>query len=158
MLFWFSMLLIVVCTIVVALLLFRKDSSMWSPLWVVKECKKIQSSNILEITSQKTTDSAEWTVFDDDDLIQKWTNYLEQVEVKHLRSVSQADGNENGGKPVIRIKTETNEVVLCMRSISGIDVFEIGDDLYSIKSQIENPFSETYDMSVKRHGVRSPWD
>ena len=130
----------------------------WKPLRDIKEYEGMYDSPITVITLRKTVDSAEWVVFDDSDLIEKWEIFLEGLEVLRENPLSQSDKNVNGGIRVVSLKTETSDYSLYLRNISDHEKFEIDGFFYAFKSPVEIPFSETYSLAAKRHGTVSPWN
>lgn len=65
---------------------------------------------------------------------------------------------DGGGGWVIDIKTETDELTLTFKTVSGITRIEINGNLFDVRGVAEVPLRETYDVAIERHGVCSPWD
>lgn len=136
----------------------NRQSSDWKKLCEFKEYSSVADSKITEICLRKTIDSADWAVFSDEDLIQTWTDVLNNMEVKQANNSKQRDYGGNGGSgSVVKVETETAEFSLIFNSTSGKAQLEINDVLYDIREPEAIPFNETYDIAIERHGVKTPW-
>lgn len=132
----------------------HRNSAAWKPLSEMKQYSKILEQPITEITLRESVDSAEWAVFDDEDLIQEWTDFLKSAEIKKEKRVSKSN-SKNGGMPVATIRTKDAEFILCLEDN---ETLEIDNYLYQVKNTTRIPFDETFDTAVARHGFTSPWD
>ena len=112
--------------------------------------------DIDEICMRETVDSAEWAVFSDNDLIEKWITYLENVELKYERSYK-TESNGGGGK-IVEIKTIENTYAFCFIELEGELKMLIDEKLYSLECDIEFPFKEIYDVAIERNSIKTPWD
>lgn len=130
----------------------------WQQLNTVREHDTLFEEEIREITLRKTVDVAEWVVFNDADLIAEWETFLSNLEVKRDDSFGKLGSDINGGVTVVGIKTNTKDFTVHFYDISGNQVIEIDEIFYLCKSMDDNPFAETYDMAMERHGTVTPWE
>lgn len=163
--FWFTIISfgigIVICLFIVGgtkVYFNNTKSSDWKEINSFKEYEELLNSPITEIRLRKTIDSDQWAVFTDSDLIEKWTDYLHELEVMRENRITKVDKEVNGGRPVIDIKTQNSKFTLVLRGVPAEYKFEIDGYFYAIKNPRDIPFSETYDTAVERHGIKSPWD
>lgn len=132
-------------------------SSKWERLNEFKEFESIQENQITEIRLRSSISSANWAVFSDNDLIQKWCTFLNNVEVKKASNLHREVEEDGGGGWVVDVKTETKEVSMVIKTVSGVTKLELDGELYDIRGVDEIPLEETYDAAVERHGVQTPW-
>lgn len=142
----------------IAAYLINGNSLKWMKLQTMKEYQALFLDPISEITLRKTVDAVEWVSFDDHDLILKWIDVLNDLEVKRKKRVSKADTEVNGGRSVITVKTDQSTFTFYLRNSSGETMLEMNGCFYSVRNPEQIPFSETYDMAVKRHGIKTPWE
>lgn len=136
---------------------FSSNSAEWQSLSAIKEYSNIFDQPITEITLRKSVDSAEWAIFDDDDLIKQWTDFLKNVKVKREKEAQDSLEISGGGILIANIQTEASQFSICLESDSHSYYLKSNGYLYAIKSDTDVPF-ETYETAVERHGLKSPWD
>ena len=145
--------------LVTPMFVINRQSSSGKKLNVFEEYSSIADGKISEICMRKTIDSANWTVFSDEDLIQTWVEVLSNMEVKRANnSRLRNHGGSGGGGPVVKVKTEAAEFSLIFHRFSDEVQLEINKVLYDIREPESIPFDETYDIAIERHGVKTPWD
>lgn len=156
-LLWIGFALAVIATVAVVFVIDRQSSS-WMKLCEFKEYSSIADSKISEICLRKTIDSANWAAFSDEDLLQTWTEVLNNMEVKRANNSRQKElGGNGGGGSVVKVETEKAEFSLILNSVSGEIQLEINGVLYDIREPEAIPFDETYNIVIVRHGVKTPW-
>lgn len=151
---------VILCILLMIIIVMSTNSNVkeWQSINQIKACRGLLDGPIRSITLRQTTDSAEWAVFDDEDLIHQWETYFASLEVMYERPVTKLDMEGNGGMPVIAITTDTAKYTFRLHVTDGKDIIEIGNDYYTYRSSLELPFTETYNAAIERHGVITPWD
>lgn len=135
------------------------QSTKWDFLYKIEKYEKLFESSIVEIKLRESVDSAEWAVFSDDDLVKKWESFLKAVKVKRKEAILEDEkGTNGGGGFFIDIITETSEFDFCLIDAPNHSQFKINGCFYDIKSDIEIPFTETFNAAIERHGITTPWD
>ena len=148
-----------IISVILSVVIINRQPSKWKKLCEFEEYSSIADSKISEICLRKNIDSANWAVFSDEDLIQTWTEVLSNMEVKRASDSRKKDHSGNGGGgSVVKVETETAEFSLILNSVSGEVQLEINNVLYDIREPEAIPFNETYDIAIKRHGVKTPWN
>lgn len=131
----------------------------WRKLYELEEYKSIWDSQISEISLRKTVDSANWAVFSDEDLIQTWVSFLNDMEVRRASNSREGNyGRDGGGGLIVEVMTELRRFSLIFKNSSEGVQLEIDGVLYDIREPETIPFDETYNSAIERHGVRTPWD
>ncbi len=128
-----------------------RNSENWQSLTVINGYEKLLDSPINKIVLRKTVDSAEWVEITDSDLIDIWIDFFHNLELKKENSV--ANREMNGGHSVIEIWTDIATYSIYLEE----NKFEIDGKIYAIRESDSIPFSQTYDIAVERHGIKSPW-
>lgn len=136
----------------------QNSTNNWQSITSIKEYSQIFDQPITKITLRETVDSAEWAVFEDADLIEKWTDFLKNMKVKREWVFLDPTPMTGGGGMVANIETGDSKFVICLQKKSDGYQLETNDYLYTIKNDIQIPFRETFDIAVERHGIQSPWD
>ena len=108
--------------------------------------------------SYEGIDSAKWAVFSDEDLVNKWMEFLSTIEVRRVDNAGRGQQEQNGGNFVVEIDTETEEYCLVFKSTDAIMQLEVNDADYDVKMPEDFPFEETYNKAIERYGVKGPWD
>ena len=103
-------------------------------------------------------ESAKWAVFSDEDLVNKWMEFLSTIEVRRVDNAGRGQQEQNGGNFVVEIDTETEEYCLVFKSTDAIMQLEVNDADYDVKMPEDFPFEETYNKEIERYGVKGPWD
>lgn len=130
----------------------------WQPITSIKEYSQLFDQPITKITLRETVDSGEWVVFEDEDLIEKWTNFLKNMKVKREWVFLDPTPMNGGGGMIANIETRDSMFVICLQEESDGYQLETSDYLYTIKNDIQIPFRETFDIAAERHGIQFPWD
>ena len=120
--------------------------------------ENILDEKISEIRIRKGIDSAKWAVFSDEDLVNKWMEFLSTIEVRRVDNAGRGQQEQNGGNFVVEIDTETEEYCLVFKSTDAIMQLEVNDADYDVKMPEDFPFEETYNKAIERYGVKGPWD
>lgn len=130
----------------------------WKKLCEVDSCKSMFENSITEMTLRETVDHPEWVEFKDEDLIEMWTSYFGDLEVKEYSAIFENEQSLNGGGRVVAVRTEQEEIVFVEYTISDEAMIKIDGILYKIKEKGNTPFEETYKIAVERYGIRSVFD
>ncbi len=160
--------IVLICVFVIAsvsIFNFAKSYFVWQPLSETKQYEEICRQPITQIALREYPTSTQWVVFNDDDLISQWEEFLNSAEIKREKilwgSVSARLGLAfDGGAPLVaEIKTQTTtKSVYINLDNDGIYTLEIDCFRYALKSDVAPPFHETFDIAVERHGITTPWD
>lgn len=135
-----------------------QNSSEWKKLNTVREHDALFEEEIKEIALRKTVDAAEWVVFNDTDLIEEWETFFSNLVVKRDDSFDKSESDINGGVSVVGIKTNVKDITVHIYDVSDNHVIEIDGYFYLCESMDGNPFAETYDIAMERHGTVTPWE
>ena len=127
----------------------------WQNFTDVEEYSGFFDSKITKIWLMDTVDSARWVIFEDEDLIEKWNEFLSDLEIKAIEPHDRSEFE--GGYPTATVTTEAATYYITFQSFINKTIV-IGDYLYEFRSSVELPFDETYDEGEKRHGIVTPWD
>lgn len=112
------------------------------------------SEEIVSISLQKQLVTE--VTFSDMDLIEKWKDYLKTLEIKKHHKKTNQDSNMNGGGKFCKIVTKSGEYLFSFKTPYGSDeiMLLMNDVFYEIKSDITNPFDDTYNLARERYGER----
>lgn len=136
----------------------KRSLSDWGKISSIEYCENILDEKISEIRIRKGIDSAKWAVFSDEDLVNKWMEFLSTIEVRRVDNAGRGQQEQNGGNFVVEIDTETEEYCLVFKSTDAIMQLEVNDADYDVKMPEDFPFEETYNKAIERYGVKGPWD
>lgn len=125
--------------------LYIKNSKVFSPLF---------ENTVSEIKLRQSIDSIQWAVFSDADLTAKWLEYLEQLRVRLLSSLDSQNETNGGGGQVVELRIGNLIFTLIFIDMRHL---KYNDHIYEMKSELNCPFEETYDISIKRNGFVTPW-
>ena len=131
------------------------SESIWESLYNNEKYRGFNPKEINSVCLRKTVDSAEWILFDDYDLIQKWIGFLENLEIKKIDTIDL--NNYAGGNPIAKFTTDSDVYFIKFFVFSKKQLI-IDNYIYEFRSSVEFPFDETYDEGEQRHGVVTPWD
>ena len=156
------LLLALAAALFVAHLIINKPYS-WKPLKETDRFRPLFEEEIKEIKLIDVIDMAVWAEFDDEDLVEKWKDYLGTLEIKEFFSLLPASCSTGGSSPIndggtgnVIIKTEKAEYRLFFSH--GAAFMSFNDKYYDIKSETPFPYRETYDEAAARHGEKTPWE
>lgn len=135
----------------------RKESE-WQKIDTVSDCNTILKAEIEELTLRKSVDSAEWVVFEDEDLISEWQDFFSDLMLKSDNSLKKTASNLNGGTNVVSVKTNDKEIEVLFYDIDNNNVISINGNFYLWESTKDIPFLDIYDEAKERHGVVTPWE
>ena len=147
---------VILCILVIAgivlFLVFRSSArtTSWQPLDSLNQYAGISEQPITKITLWETADSITYVEFEDQDLIQQWSDYLSDAQVKQEQP---APSDVVGGVPTAYIQTETGEYALHFGSIEEEPTLEIDGYYFTLQSSAELPFQQTYDAAKERYGT-----
>lgn len=143
----------------IAMISTKRSLSDWGKISSIEYCENILDEKISEIRIRKGIDSAKWAVFSDEDLVNKWMEFLSTIEVRRVDNAGRGQQEQNGGNfVVVEIDTETEEYCLVFKSTDAIMQLEVNDADYDVKMPEDFPFEETYNKAIERYGVKGPWD
>lgn len=94
----------IAAVICAALFLVNQKPPQWEPLREMKQYKVL-----LETEEHMPLDSADWAVFDDEDLVKMWTDFIQSAEVKRGEKVPDRKDTVGGGPGVATFKTQSGE-------------------------------------------------
>ena len=151
---------VILCAVVfmIAMISTKRSLSDWGKISSIEYCENILDEKISEIRIRKGIDSAKWAVFSDEDLVNKWMEFLSTIEVRRVDNAGRGQQEQNGGNFVVEIDTETEEYCLVFKSTDAIMQLEVNDADYDVKMPEDFPFEETYNKAIERYGVKGPWD
>ena len=151
---------VLLCAVVfmIAMISTKRSLSDWGKISSIEYCENILDEKISEIRIRKGIDSAKWAVFSDEDLVNKWMEFLSTIEVRRVDNAGRGQQEQNGGNFVVEIDTETEEYCLVFKSTDAIMQLEVNDADYDVKMPEDFPFEETYNKAIERYGVKGPWD
>lgn len=111
---------------------------------------------IEKINLRESVTSAEWAVFEDEDLIGKWKKFLSNTTLeKETDSLDQSSDTFNGGGPAVAVLT-VNGKEYSIKFYLDSNQVEVDDELYDVDLS-DCPFKECFVEAVNRHGVVTPW-
>lgn len=115
------------------------------------------SNDIISVTLQKQMLTE--VSFSDEDLIQKWIGYIESLEIKKHRKRTRED-KKNGGDMLCQIHTKEGKYSFSFAIPYGSnEIMLLMDDVfYEFKTNVPNPFNETYNLARERHGEKKMWE
>ena len=115
------------------------------------------SNNIVSISLKKQL--VYGVDFEDEDLLHKWKDFLENLEVKKYHKLSKKDMEMNGGGYYCTIKTDSEIYSFSFKEPynNNAVMLLMNDVFYYFKSNVPNPFEETYDVAKERHGEIELW-
>ena len=151
---------VLLCAVVfmIAMISTKRSLSDWGKISSIEYCENILDEKISEIRIRKGIDSAKWAVFSDEDLVNKWMEFLSTIEVRRVDNAGRGQQEQNGGNFVVEIDTETEEYCLVFKSTDAIMQLEVNGADYDVKMPEDFPFEETYNKAIERYGVKGPWD
>ncbi|MBM6920075.1 hypothetical protein H6A12_02715 [Phocea massiliensis] len=153
----------IAAVICVSFFLVNQKPPQWEPLREMKQYKELLEEPILEIEEHMPLDSADWAVFDDEDLVKMWTDFIQSAEVKRIEKAPDRKDTVGGGPGVAAFKTQSGEYrIYFYRLNPEIDeqeecMLEIDGYFYELKDPKSLPFYETFTAGQERHGAQSPW-
>ena len=162
----------IAAVICVSFFLVNQKPPQWEPLREMKQYKELLEEPILEIEEHMPLDSADWAVFDDEDLVKMWTDFIQSAEVKRGEKVPDRKDTVGGGPGVAAFKTQSGEYRIYFYRLNpeidehGVPVddqpngeymLEIDGYFYDLKDPKSHPFYEAFTAGHERHGSQSPW-
>lgn len=149
---------IALLVVVVGVCFTRNKESEWQDVDTVSDCNTILEAEIEELTLRKSVDSAEWVVFEDEDLISEWQDFFSDLMLKSDNSLKKTASKLNGGTNVVSVKTNDKEIEVLFYDIDNNNVISINGNFYLWESTKDNSFLDIYDEAKERHGVVTPWE
>lgn len=135
-----------------------RNNARWIKANDVTGYADFSANRIDKITLRKSVTSPEWAVFNDEDLISKWKEFFQKLELKRVSQPTESDLSINGGgMRVVVASTNGEEFSFGIWQTSTEFIMELGDKFY-IPNISNCPFVETYNEAVARHGITTPWD
>ena len=91
---------VLLCAVVfmIAMISTKRSLSDWGKISSIEYCENILDEKISEIRIRKGIDSAKWAVFSDEDLVNKWMEFLSTIEVRRVDNAGR--GQQEQTRPV----------------------------------------------------------
>lgn len=136
----------ILCSVVLIMGIFYGNSKRTNANYAIMEYKTFLFEETTQIRLRTAIDSKICVSFSDKELIKKWINYFESANFTYIKEIN--NSAQNGGlKTVDFLNTEK---IFSFQFFEDDEPYIIIDNmLFSVKSNTNFPFAETYKLATE---------